>query len=134
MGGMGKVSVEDEVLKGAERLLLCVRLKDKEEGVLACQSRQARQGNRQFNRCPDWHVSLHVNLAKRQAALRSPGAVGHYFNSSVDALGNTREVRDGRRLSQLATHLQALDEQAVDSRAHQVNRSSVSGRAGSDNQ
>ena len=53
---------------------------------------------------------------------------------AVNALGESREILNGGRLRQLSTHLQPLDEQAVDGRAYQVYRCGISGRAGPDNQ
>ena len=51
---------------------------------------------------------------------------------SVDTLRETREILDSRSLGQLATYLQAFDEQAVDSRAHQIDGCGVAGRARAD--
>ena len=53
---------------------------------------------------------------------------------AVNTLGEAREILNRGRLGQLAAHLQALDEQAVDGRAHQIYRCGISGRTGADNQ
>ena len=64
------------------------------------------------------------------------GLLAHVVHQleAVNALGEAGEILDGGRLGQLSAHLQALDEQAVDGGAHQINRCGISGRAGTDNQ